>query len=135
MRFKKFFPFLIFVLAVFMFPAVPSVYSQGNMKTVSTKEKTVTITGEVIGLNCYLKAGSMATGSKHKECALTCAKAGGMLAILTSEGTIYVPVVAKGTNPDTELMNYVADKVEVTGEVHDRGNMKGIEISSIKKVE
>jgi len=38
-----------------------------------------------------------------------------------------------GTNPNTQLMDYVADKVEVTGEVHDRGNMKGIEISSIKK--
>jgi hypothetical protein len=135
MHFNKFFPFLIFVLAVFMFPSIPMVYSQGMSKTVSTKEKTVTITGEVIGLNCYLSEGSKATGEKHKACALNCAKAGGMLAILTSDGTIYVPVVSMGTNPDTQLMDYVADQVEVTGEVHDRGNMKGIEISSIKKVE
>jgi hypothetical protein len=133
MRFKKFFPFLIFVLAVFMFPSVPAVYSQGKVKTVSTKEKTTTIKGEVIGLNCYLSEGSNATGEKHKACALSCAKAGGMLAILTSDGTIYVPVVSMGTNPDTQLMDYVADQVEITGKVDDRGNMKGIEISSIKK--
>jgi hypothetical protein len=132
---KKSFPLLIFVLAVFMFSSVPSVYSQGMAKTVSTNEKTTTIKGEVIGLNCYLQQGSKATGEKHKECAINCAKAGGMLAILTSDGTIYVPVVSPGTNPDTELMNYVADQVEVEGEVHDQGNMKGIKISSIKRLE
>jgi hypothetical protein len=132
---KKSFPLLIFVLAVFMFSSVPSVYSQGMAKRISTQGKTTTIKGEVIGLNCYLQQGSKATGEKHKECAINCAKAGGMLAILTSDGTIYVPVVSPGTNPNTELMNYVADQVEVKGEVHDRGNMKGIKISSIKRLE
>lgn len=132
---KKSFPFLLFVLAVFMLSSAPAVYSQGMAKTVSTKEKTTTIKGEVIGLNCYLQQGSKATGEKHKACALNCAKAGGMLAILTSDGTIYIPVVSPGTNPDTELMNYVASQVEVEGEVHDQGNMKGIKISSIKRLE
>ena len=119
MLFKKFFPFLISVFVVFMFSSVPAVYSQGMSKTVSKKStngNTTKIKGEVIG-------------------ALNCAKAGGMLAILTSNGTIYVPVVSPGTNPDTELMNYVAEQVEIEGEVHDRGNMKGIKISSIKRLE
>ena len=132
---KKFFPFLIFVLAVFMLSSAPAVYSQGMAKILNTKGKTATIKGEVIGLNCYLQQGSKATGEKHKECAINCAKAGGMLAILTSDGTIYVPVVSPGTNPDSELMNYVADRVEIEGEVHDQGNMKGIKISSIKRLE
>jgi hypothetical protein len=132
---KKSLPLLIFVLAVFMFSAVTSVYSQGKAKTVSTQGKTTTIKGEVIGLNCYLQQGSKATGEKHKECAINCTKAGGMLAVLTSDGTIYVPVVSPGTNPNTELMNYVADQVEIEGEVHDQGNMKGIKISSIKRLE
>ena len=138
MLFKKFFPFLISVFVVFMFSSVPAVYSQGMSKTVSKKSangNTTTIKGEVIGLNCYLQQGSKATGEKHKECALNCAKAGGMLAVLTSDGTIYVPVVSPGTNPDTELMNYVAEQVEIEGEVHDQGNMKGIKISSIKRLE
>ena len=132
---KKFFPFLIFVLAVLMLSSAPAVYSQGMAKILNTKGKTATIKGEVIGLNCYLQQGSKATGEKHKECAINCAKAGGMLAILTSDGTIYVPVVSPGTNPDSELMNYVADRVEIEGEVHDQGNMKGIKISSIKRLE
>ncbi len=133
MFYKKFLPLLIFVLAVFMSLSVTSIYSQGTVKTVSTTKKTETIKGEVIGLNCYLQSG--AKGEKHKECALSCAKAGGMLAILSSDGTIYVPVVSMGSNPDTQLMDYVAQQVEVTGKVDDKGNMKGIEISSIKKAE
>jgi hypothetical protein len=86
-------------------------------------------------LKFYLQHGKNATGEKHKECAINCTKAGGMLAVLTSDGTIYVPVVSPGTNPNTELMNYVADQVEIEGEVHDQGNMKGIKISSIKRLE
>jgi hypothetical protein len=135
MLYQKIFQRLILLSAILAFIVSSSLYSQNKAISLKNQGKTVTIQGEVIGLNCYLREGAKATGEKHKECAISCAKAGGLLAILTKDGEIYVPVVSAGTNPDTQLMDYVADQVVVTGNVVERGNDKGIEISSIKKIE
>ena len=57
----------------------------------------MTLTGTVIDLNCYVAGGAM--GANHKGCAEACAKAGVQLGILSSDGTIYVPVSSKPADP------------------------------------
>ena len=96
----------------------------------------ITITGEVVDANCYMQDGMDATGSGHKDCAVTCAKAGSPLAILTKDGTLYYPIAGMGKNPNDQLMDYIADQVTVSGKYYSQGNSNmGIKIHSVKKVE
>src|SRR6267378_2374486 len=60
-------------------PAAPAANAGNDM----------TLTGQVIDVNCYTTMG--ASGAGHKQCADACAKAGVALAILSSDGTIYMP--------------------------------------------
>ena len=53
----------------------------------------MTITGQVVDLNCNTTNG--ASGAGHKACAQACAKAGVPLGVLSSDGTIYLPVSSK----------------------------------------
>jgi type 1 fimbria pilin len=89
----------------------------------------MTITGQVIDLNCNTTNG--ASGPSHKACAQACAKAGVPLGIL-SEGTIYVPVSSKPGDPqNSKLEQYAEAKVKVTG-IHRMVN--GLHTIEIKTV-
>src|SRR2546422_11303366 len=48
----------------------------------------MTITAQVVDLNCNTTNG--ASGAGHKACALACAKAGVPLGLLSSDGTMYL---------------------------------------------
>jgi len=108
-------------------------------KTVYSQYKNgddVTITGEVVDANCYMQDGSEATGSGHKDCAVTCAKGGAPLAILTKDGTLYYPIAPMGKNPNDKLMDYIASNVEVKGKFYSQGSSNlGIKITSVKKTD
>jgi len=88
------------------------------------------ITGQVIDLNCHTTMG--ASGPAHKQCAQACAKAGVGLAILASDGNIYIPVSSKqGDAQNSRLVAFAEAKVKVTG-VHRLANgLHTIEIKSI----
>ncbi|MCL5283194.1 MAG: hypothetical protein M1330_00560 [Armatimonadetes bacterium] len=91
--------------------------------------KTVTLTGEVVDLNCYMAAG--AHGAGHKQCALMCLKAGAPAGLLTHSGKVYLIVSPRGTDPNTKLMKYVADQVKVRGKEFKRGGLDAVNISTI----
>jgi len=96
----------------------------------------ITVTGEVVDANCYMQDGMDATGSGHKDCAVTCAKSGSPLAILTKDGTLYYPIAGMGKNPNDQLMDYIADQVTVKGKYYSQGNSSmGIKITTVKKAE
>ncbi len=98
-----------------------------------TSGKTITVTGEVVCSKCYSMKG--ATGASHKDCAMSCAKGGVSLAILTKDGDLYYPVVDQGQDPNAQLIDHVAEQVEVTGTYADRSDKtKGITITSVKPV-
>src|SRR5881397_1427781 len=95
------------VLAFFALPLA----AQGHAATAGTE---MTITGQVIDLNCHTTNG--ASGPGHKACALACAKSGVPLGILASDSTIYVPVSSKPGDPqNSKLEKYAEGKVTVTG--------------------
>jgi predicted lipoprotein with Yx(FWY)xxD motif len=96
----------------------------------SASGNEMTITGQVIDLNCYTTSGT--SGAGHKQCAQACAKAGVPLAILSSDGTVYVPVSSKPADPqNSKLVPFAEEKVKVTGTHRFANGLHTIEITSI----
>jgi len=90
----------------------------------------MTITGQVIDVNCHTTMG--ASGAGHKQCAQACAKAGVALAILGSDGTIYIPVSSKPGDPqNSKLIDFAEGKVKVTGVHRYVSGLHTIEIKTV----
>ena len=90
----------------------------------------MTLTGQVIDVNCYTTMG--ASGAGHKQCADACAKAGVALAILSADGTIYMPVSSKPADPqNAKLAPFAEGQVKVTGVHRMSHGMHTIEIKTI----
>lgn len=106
-------------------------------KVIKAAENEVTVTGEVIDSSCYIKMG--AKGMDHKECAISCAKAGIPLALLEDK-TDKVYMLASNKEFESAqvklqpLENFVAHKVRVKGKIYEKGGQKLLEISSVEKV-
>src|SRR2546430_8996233 len=82
--------------AVLAFCALP-LAAQGHATTAGDE---MTITAQVVDLNCNTTNG--ASGAGHKACAQACAKAGVPLGLLSSDGTMYLPVSSKPGDPRSE---------------------------------
>ncbi len=99
-------------------------------KPAANAGNDMTLTGQVIDVNCYTTMG--ASGAGHKQCADACAKAGVALAILSSDGTIYMPVSSKPGDPqNAKLAPFAEGQVKVTGVHRMSHGMHTIEIKTI----
>lgn len=95
-----------------------------------TPGNDMTITGQVVDLNCYTTNG--ASGAGHKACGEGCAKAGVPLGILSSDGTVYVPVSSKPGDPqNAKLSAFTEGKVTVTGTHRMSHGLHTIEIKTV----
>jgi len=113
--------------AVLALVALPLAAQEGKMAKMG---KDVTVTGQVIDVNCYTTMG--ASGEGHKMCAQACAKAGVALAILSNDGTIYMPVSSKPADPqNSRLVDFTEAKVKVTGVHRMEHGLHTIEIKTI----
>lgn len=93
----------------------------------------MTLTGTVIDVSCAATKGAAALGAGHKMCADACAKAGAPLAILASDGNIYLPVSANPGDPQNpRLLQFTHSKVKVTGVHRLTSGMHTIEIKTIE---
>jgi hypothetical protein len=89
-----------------------------------------TLTGQVIDMNCYVTMG--ASGAAHKQCATACAKAGVALAILGSDGNVYMPVSRKPADPqNSRLVPFAEARVKITGTHRMSSGIHTIEIKTI----
>lgn len=85
--------------------------------------------GQVIDVNCHTTGVS---GFDHRQCAQACAKAGVALAILGSDGNIYIPVSSKaGDAQNSRLMEFAEAKVKVKGIHRFANGLHTIEIKSV----
>jgi hypothetical protein len=89
------------------------------------------IVGEVVDPACWIVNG--AKGEQHKECAIACAKAGQVLAILEAKtNKLYLIATENpGEDPNKGVIDFVAQKVTVTGKTYTRGGFTAIKIASI----
>jgi hypothetical protein len=96
-------------------------------KLAAESEKT--ITGEIVDLMCYADHNS--TGPKHAECAATCIKGGGPVAIL-SDGKAYL-VVGNHKPMNDELAEYAGKTITLRGKLATNGGIPLLENAEIVK--
>jgi hypothetical protein len=99
---------------------------------------TQTISGQLIDQTCH-KMNSSNTGVDHKmpsgdvkDCAITCAKMGRAVALLTSDGKVYAVTGDLAANSNAKLVPHMSHKVELTGDVNEKDGT--IAASSLKMI-
>ncbi|MGH7531113.1 MAG: hypothetical protein ACREMN_12075 [Gemmatimonadales bacterium] len=115
-----------------LFAGTPLSAQQRQQAGGQPKGEPVTLTADVIDLSCKFVNG--ASGDAHRQCAQVCAGKGQPLALLASDGNIYIPVNsgmgAAGEN--ARLREYAERRVRVRGRVIQQGAIKVIVIDNIE---
>ena len=85
--------------------------------------KVETIKGQLIDQSCY-KTNKANTGETHQmkngpeaDCATECAKEGRPVALLTSDGNVYLVTGTLAANKNEKLVPHMTHTVEITGDV------------------
>lgn len=89
-----------------------------------------TVTGEVVDLDCRLTKGEGGRGEAHAACAMTCARKGNQLAILTADA-VYLVDGDYTANRNAKLLDFVARRVEAKGSVSERDGAMRINVASM----
>jgi hypothetical protein len=100
---------------------------------ISLSAASETVKGEVVDVQCNLKDAKN-HGADHADCALSCAKKGAALGILTSDA-VYTITGDYTANNNQKLIEFVSKKVEATGHVMEKDGKKTIHVESIKSAE
>ncbi len=105
--------------------------AQAQMEAPSHEVKT--ISGTVVDLSC--KFGHGLSGADHRMCAQVCADKGIPLAILGTDGKLYIPITADmpGSSSNDQLKDFAEQEVTVTGKVFSAGGASAIRIDEIAK--
>jgi hypothetical protein len=100
---------------------------------------TQTISGQLIDETCY-KQNKANTGVDHKMpeptpgCAASCAKMGLPLALLTADGKVYTVTGDLAANNNAKLVPHLSHKVELTGDVTEKGGTMTIAATNLKMI-
>ena len=113
--------FLPLIAAAALATALPRVRAEGDApKTAST----VTVTGEVLDMACYLDHG--AHGEKHAGCAKTCISSGLPVGIKSADGTVYL-LVGEHKPANEKLAEFAAKTITVKGKLASRDGINLLE--------
>lgn len=91
----------------------------------------MTIKGEVVDVACALEKKDSGKGAGHAACAMVCAKKGSPVGIMTADA-VYVVSGDYTARNNAKLLDFIAKKVIVTGEVAEKDGQKVINVKSIK---
>ncbi len=119
------------LLLVTLLTAPAPVMSQ-NMGT-PPQGKEVTVSGVVVDVSC--KFGQGLTGDQHRMCAQVCGDRGIPLAILTDDGTLYIPTSAAmpGDGQNARLKEFAEQRVTVKGKAFSAGGARALQIATIQR--
>lgn len=101
-----------------------------NMPGMTDSSKTITVTGEVIDMACYVDHGS--TGAKHADCAKTCIDSGLPVGLKTADGKVYL-LIGAHKPANSELSAYAGKTITVTGKAKSRDGINLLENIKIIK--
>ena len=124
-----------FLVAVFCALASPLAAQQAGQGAMPMGKMPVgkesNITGTVIDVSC--KFGNGLSGAEHRMCSQVCADNGLPLAILGSDGKLYIPVTPDmpGKGQNSKLKEFAEQKVSVRGKVFAAGGAQVIQIETI----
>jgi len=98
----------------------------------AAENSAVTVKGYVLDSACAFTKGLDKPISK--QCAVSCAKAGSQLVILSDDGTIYWPIAdtTPSSGQNAKLLPFAGEKVTASGRVYDRGGSKALVIAKIE---
>ena len=94
-----------------------------------------TISGLVRDIACPIQNKESTARRFNRECALACARQGSPLAVLTDNGTMYLPISASMPDSDQrpKLVPFVGKYVQAVGDVYERKGLHAIVIRQIKE--
>ena len=120
------------LLGALGFVGVGSAASQGMAKPAGPAGRKVTVSGTVIDVSC--RFGQGLSVASHRMCAQVCAGKGIPLAILTSDGHLYIPAspAMPGDGQNERLKDFAEQEVTVTGTAFAAGGANAIWIETIK---
>jgi len=91
--------------------------------------KTATVKGQLVDQECYLMEKKV---DADPSCAVSCAKEGKPVALLTADGKVYEIAGGLAANKNAKLVDHMLHTVEITGEVVDKGGKLSIAADSLK---
>jgi hypothetical protein len=96
--------------------------------------REVTLEGEVVDFECYLRDGSR--GERHKSCALTCRKNGGSLAIVEDRTGDLYPVAgnAAASDPGAAVAEYIGTRIAVRGQLYERAGSRVLVVEKAERL-
>jgi hypothetical protein len=96
----------------------------------SLRAESKTVKGEVIDVMCHMKKAEN-TGAGHSDCALSCAKKGAVMGILTADG-VYTISGDYAADNNKKLLEFISKNVEATGDVTEKDGKKIIAVTEMK---
>lgn len=90
----------------------------------------ITVTGELVEVACNNSKGEGGRGDAHANCAMACAKRGNQMGILTDEA-IYLIEGDYSANNNAKLLDFVAKRVEVKGDVMEKDGQMMLNVSAM----
>ena len=88
-----------------------------------------TVKGEVVDVQCNLKDAKN-KGGDHADCALSCARRGATMGIMTADG-VYTITGDYTKENNKKLLEFVAKQVQASGEVTEKDGKKIIDVSTL----
>jgi len=107
--------------------------------TMSGVASAATVTGRLVDETCY-KQNKANTGVDHKMpedtpgCAVSCAKMGLPVALLTADGKLYTVTGDLAANNNAKLVPHLSHQVELTGDVSNKDGSMTIAATSLKMI-
>jgi hypothetical protein len=99
--------------------------------SASISAADITVKGEVVDIACSMSKGDGGKGDGHAACAMSCAKRGQPVGVLTADA-IYEVTGDWAADKNAKLLDFVAKQVEVTGEVSEKDGKKMLNVKTIK---
>ena len=90
-----------------------------------------TVKGELVDQMCYQKD-KKNVGAAHKDCAVTCAKKGQQVALLTEDGTLIEVQGDLAANNNANLVPHMSHTVELTGDMSEKDGKMIMQDKSLK---
>jgi hypothetical protein len=89
---------------------------------------TDVVTGEVIGLTCFMAHGGR--GPEHAACAAECLNKGLPAGILTADGKVWVVTMSDHTAPGPRMASLAAKQVRAVGRYRSGGGNQIFEVAT-----
>src|SRR3954469_10714528 len=91
--------------------------------------KTETVKGQLVDQECYQREKKV---DADASCAVTCAKSGKPVALLTADGKVYEVTGGLAANKNAKLTAHMLHTVEITGDVTENGGKLSIAADALK---